>query len=143
MREHHTRSIFFIFTFFLLSILIEVPAFANGMCAQGAKNLRGDNNIIQGNGGIWSFMERNGLNDHSVMGMQIDSKMQRTIVSFETMCDDGKIPSMETFKAIEDLLAQARSIKNSSPDRTPLGKILDKIKLLNSNLDKMVEKIGN
>jgi len=136
------KSFLYIFLISLLVLSVS-SAYANEMCSRGAKNLRGDNEVIQGRGGLWSYMEQSGLNDHSMIGMQIDGKLQRAVVIFETMCEEGKIPSMETFKSIENTLSEARTIFNSNPDRTPLGKILEKIKTLNKNADALIQKIGN
>jgi hypothetical protein len=139
---HGITSKFYLAAFFMLCLSIEAPAFANDMCKHGTKSLQGDNNIVQGHGGIWSYMERNGMNDHSVIGMQIDGKLQRLIVGFETMCEEKKIPSMELFKSIENVISEARSVSNSSPDRTPTAKILESIKALNAHADELIQKNG-
>ena len=139
---HGVTGTFSLAAIFLLSLSLETPAFANDLCKKGIKSLQGDNNIVQGHGGIWGYMEQNGLNDHSVIGMQIDGKLQRLIVGYETLCVEKKIPTIEHFKSIESVISEARSITNSSPDRTPTAKILENIKTLNTSIDELIQKNG-
>ncbi|QPJ66353.1 MAG: hypothetical protein G3M78_13490 [Candidatus Nitrohelix vancouverensis] len=105
------------------------------------KNLRGDNDLVQSRGGIWSYMETNGMNDFSMVGMQADGKLSRLVFIVETMCKEGKTPTPELMKSVSGVIGQGRDIMNMSPERSPLDKIMESIKSLNENADKLIAKI--
>ena len=76
---------------FLCFYFISVPAFA-GECKNVGKQLRGSNEVIQGQGGagMWGLMQQNeGYQSKAMVGMQIDSKLQRSITDFESKCENG------------------------------------------------------
>ena len=72
--------------------LLQTPkAFAADICKGGLKELESSQGVIQSKGGIWGYLEQSSaLKDKSIMGLQIDGKLQRLIVSFENLCDKGK-----------------------------------------------------
>jgi len=119
------------------------PAVLAGPCENAAAHLRGGFEVSQGRGGIWGYMEKiASLKKQSTLGFQIDGKLQRLVVGFETMCEDGKIPSQKTFNAISKQLDQARHINNRNPSRTPREKLLQELNQLNANLDQTLSSLG-
>ena len=78
----------------------------------------------------------------STLGFQIDGKLQRLVVGFEGMCEDGKMPTQKTFNAISEQLDQARNINNQNPRRISGDKLLKQLHTLNGNLDKTLSSLG-
>lgn len=131
--------------FFLLAAFITVfalPAQANEMCTRGPEALRGDYEVFQGRGGLWTLMEQAGLKDQSVMGLQVDSKILRTIVALEMMCEDGKTPDRESFIKVRDLISDGRMVFNLKIDRTPSEKYLKIISDLSIRADELLKSLG-
>lgn len=129
-------------TTFIL-ILWMAPAVLAGPCENAAMQLRGGFEVTQGRGGIWGFMEKiAALKKQSTVGFQIDGKLQRLVVGFETMCEDGKMPTQKTFDTIAQQLDLARDINNQNPNRTPVEKLLKQINQLNVNLDQTISSLG-
>lgn len=133
----------YILTTILISMLWLAPAVLAGPCENAAMHLRGGFEVTQGRGGLWGYMEKNAsLKKESTLGFQIDGKLQRLVVGFETMCEDGKIPTQKTFDAISDRLDQARNINNQKPGRTPVEELLKLLNALNKNLDQTLSNLG-
>jgi len=132
---------FILITF--ISISWMAPAVQAGPCENAAQQLRGGFEITQGRGGIWGFMEKNHtLKNDSMIGFQIDGKLQRLVVGFETLCENGKMPTQKTFNAISASLDTARNISNQNPKRVAGEKLLVQITALNGLLDKTISSLG-
>ncbi len=132
---------FFLVSVFLLSTVSKV---ANAdTCKEATKQLRGSFERSQGMiGGLWGYMEKSSaLKKDSTLGFQIDGKLQRLVVGFESFCNDGKSPTKETYDLIDARLGEARMITNKTPGRTSPKKIMEMINSLNKNLDQTLDKL--
>jgi len=137
------KPAFYILLSILISILCMAPAVLAGPCENAAKHLRGGFEVTQSKGGMWGFMEKaTSLQKESTLGFQIDGKLQRLVVGFEGMCEDGKMPTQKTFNAISEQLDQARNINNQNPRRISGDKLLKQLNTLNGNLDKTLSSLG-
>ena len=111
-------------------------------CREATRSLRASFEVTQGRGGIWGYMEQNSsLRGDSMTGFQVDGKLQRIIVLFETQCIKSKQPSKKNYEKIEGILGDARMIFNLRPGRDPVKKIMGKINGLNSNLNKLIKEL--
>ncbi len=111
-------------------------------CNDASRSLRASFQVTQGRGGIWGYMEQNpSLRKDSVIGFQVDGKLQRVIVIFEAQCVKAKKPSKENYQKIESILGDARMIFNLRPGRDPVKKIIGRINGLNSNLNKLIKEL--
>lgn len=127
----------------LFSIHGPTTASAAELCKEGKKDLTGSYDVIHARGGFWGLMEKTaGLQDKSVLGLQTDGKLRRTISIFEEMCEDGKNPTPALYDEIMGLIGDGRVVFNMNPDRTPPKKILNKIKALNEKITAMLKKLG-
>lgn len=127
----------------LLFVMLFTPnlVFADA-CYNATQNLRASYEVTQGRGGIWGFMEQNSsLRGDSMIGFQVDGKLMRVIVLFETQCHKSKQPSKKSYQKVENILGDARMIFNLRPGRDPVKKILAKINGLNSNLNKLIKEL--
>ncbi len=127
----------------LAVILWNVPAHSAELCKEGKKQLRGDYEILQGGGGLWGYMEKSGLKDKSVLGLQVDNKLQRAVVAFETSCEPGsqKKPDEAMFNKIKEGIGRARNIHNKTPGRTPVDEILTGLETLSKDLDGLLQSL--
>ena len=123
--------------------LIQTPmAFAADICKGGLKELENSQGVIQSKGGIWGYLERSSaLKDKSIMGLQIDGKLQRLIVSFENLCEEGKTPTPKLHGLILGLIGDARMIFNRDADRQPKEKILAKLSGLSKHIDELLAQL--
>lgn len=113
------------------------------MCKEGKKDLIGSYDVINSKGGLWGIMEKTaGLQDKSVIGLQADGKMRRTVSIFEEMCEDGKTPTPALYNEILSLIGDGRLVFNMNPDRTPPKKILAKIIEVNDKAVALLKKLG-
>jgi len=125
---------------FVSVFFIAVPVFATE-CENEGRQLRGSNEVIQGQGGsgMWGLMQQNeGYQSKAMVGMQIDGKLQRSITSFEAKCENGENPSKELSKKISAFLERASDIKNQIRNGTP-DKIIPMLDSLNGDLSKHLE----
>jgi hypothetical protein len=107
-----------------------------------AQDLRSSFEVTQGRGGIWGYMEQSSaLRGDSMIGFQVDGKLQRIIVLFEAQCIKSKKPSKKTFQKVEGIISDARMIFNLRPGRDPVKKIMTKINGLHSNLNKLIKEL--
>jgi formylmethanofuran dehydrogenase subunit E-like metal-binding protein len=126
---------------FFLTLFPFNVAFADA-CQDAIRSLRASFEVTQGRGGIWGFMEQNSsLRGKSMIGFQVDGKLQRIIVIFETQCVKSKQPSKKNYQKIESILGDARMIFNLRPGRDPVKKIMGEINGLNSNLNKLIKEL--
>jgi hypothetical protein len=131
-------------TFLALSFfLIQTPkSFAADICYEGLKELNGSQGVIQAKGGIWGYLEQSsGLKDKSLLGLQIDGKLQRLIVTFESLCEEGKTPTPKLHGLILGLLGDTRMIFNREADRQSKDKVLEKLNNLNKNIDELLAQL--
>ncbi len=132
---------------FLLFALLSFPASlwaqqAPRICVEGKKELQGSYDVIQGRGGIWGLLETfKSLRDKSVLGLQLDGKLQRTVVIFGTMCQEGKKPTPELFDEILALIGETRAIFNLASGNTPTKKILQTVKDLVQKTDALIGRM--
>ena len=122
--------------------LIQTPkTYAADICKEGLKDLQNSQGEIQDKGGIWGYLEKSShLKNDSILGLQIDGKLQRLVVSFETLCDEGKIPTPKLYNLILNLMGDARMVFNKKADKQPKEKVLEKGGTL--NLPVYVSNVG-
>ena len=127
----------------LFFFTIQIPnLYAADICKTGLKDLHKSQGVIQDKGGIWGYVEKSSsLKDHSILGLQIDSKLQRLISSFETLCEEGKTPTPKLYDLILGLLGDARMVFNKDSDRHPKEKILETLKNLNTKIDELLAQL--
>ncbi len=110
-------------------------------CKNKAKQMRGDYDIIQSDGGLWRFMEKSSrLRDDSMLGLQIDGILQRGVTHIENSCKDGKPASPELIESLEELISEARALNNKSTSRTPAKKLKEMIETLLKSSREWAEK---
>ncbi len=132
-----------IFSTGLLFLLVLIPSLALAdACQNAGQNLRASFEVTQGRGGIWGYMEKiSSLKGDSMIGFQVDGKLSRIVVIFETQCSRTKKPSKKIYQKIENILGDARMIFNLKPGRNPIKEIKAKISGLNANLDKLIKEL--
>ena len=117
-------------------------ALAANICTDGLKELQGSQGIIQDKGGIWGYLEQSSsLRSESLLGLQIDGKLQRLISTFENLCSEGKIPTGNLHNQILGLLGDARLVFNRSGDNTNKKQLLEKLNNLKNNIEKLLAKL--
>ena len=117
-------------------------ALAADICTDGLKELQGSQGIIQDKGGIWGYLEQSSsLRSESLLGLQIDGKLQRLISTFENLCDEGKTPTGNLHSQILGLLGDARLVFNRSGDRTNKKQLLEKLNNLKNKIEKLLAKL--
>ncbi len=127
----------------LFSVHIPATLSAAELCKEGKKDLAASFDVIHARGGFWGLMEKTaGLQDKSVIGLQTDGKVRRTVSIFEEMCEDGKTPPPELYNEISDLIGDGRMVFNMNTDRTPPKKILAKILKVNEKAAALLKKLG-
>jgi hypothetical protein len=127
----------------LFSVQIPATVSAAEMCKDGKKDLTGSYDVIHARGGFWGLMEKTaGLQDKSVIGLQTDGKMRRTVSIFEEMCEEGKTPTPALYNDISSLIGDGRLVFNMNPDRTPPKKILKSIQEVNDKAAALLKKLG-
>ncbi len=132
--------------FLILGLLLiqTPPVYAADICKDGLRDLIRSQGVIQSKGGIWGYIEKSSnLKDHSILGLQIDGKLQRLVVSFEGLCEEGKTPTPKLYNLISGLLGDARMIFNNDADRHPKEKILENLKNLNTKIDELLAQLPN
>ena len=133
--------------FFVLALYTWVltsgnTALAANICTVGLKELQGSQGTIQDKGGIWGYLEQTqSLRSESLLGLQIDGKLQRLIVSFESLCEEGKAPTPKLHGLISGLIGDTRMIFNRDADRQPKDKVLEKLNNLNKNIDALLAQL--
>ena len=113
-----------------------------GACQNAAQDLRASFEVTQGRGGIWGYMEKSSaLRGDSMIGFQVDGKLQRIIVLFEAQCIKAKKPSKKSFQKVDSIISDARMIFNLRPGRNPTKEIMAKINGLHSSLNKLIKEL--
>jgi len=130
--------------FFTLGLfLIQTPkTYAADICKEGLKDLQNSQGVIQDKGGIWGYLEKSSsLRDNSTLGFQIDGKLQRLVVSFETLCEEGKTPTSKLYNLILNLMGDARMVFNRDADRQGKEKVLEKLQGLNKKIEELLAQL--
>ena len=133
-----TKSISTIITFLILifSLFPSILLAADHPCKRASTNLRGDLDVISNRGGLWTLMEQTeGLSEKSVIGLQLDTKLARSVGKFEELCKSNKKPTKKLFTSITNLLGEARTIFNP---RSSGEEILGLISNLSKKLDTLL-----
>jgi len=141
--QYTPKVLFAVFVISLGVFLIQTPkTFAADICTDGLKELQGSQGVIQAKGGVWGYLEKSSnLRDKSVLGLQIDGKLQRLIVAFESLCEEGNTPTPKLHGLILNLLGDARVLFNSDADRQPKDKVLEKLNELSKNIDELLAQL--
>lgn len=125
----------------LLFALFPNIVFAD-LCGRASADLQASFEVTQGRGGIWGYMEKiSSLQKDSMIGFQVDGKLQRIIVIFQTQCAKTNKPSRANFDKIMNVLGDARMLFNLRPGRNPIKEIRAKINELNTHLDKLIKEL--
>ncbi len=128
-----------------LYALILIPAntiFAADICYDGLKELQRSQGVIQDKGGIWGYLEQSqSLRSESILGLQIDGKLQRLISTFENLCSEGKIPNASLHAKILSLLGDARMVFNRAGDRRKKEQLMETLNTLHKNINELLEKL--
>ena len=111
-------------------------------CHGASEDLNGSLQVIMGRGGAWTFMEQSlELKEKSMLGLQIDGKLSRVTVIFETLCNEGKYPTKAFYNDVSGAIGDGRMIYNlaNSSDE----KKLEALNGLNQKLDAILNKLSN
>lgn len=141
----YTPIMLFLIVFTISSSPINGIAVASAakLCKEGKNDLIGSYDVIQGKGGLWGLMEQVAeLKEKSVLGLQADGKLRRTVSIFEEMCEDGKKPTPGLYNEIQDLIGNGRMVFNMNPDKTPPKQILEEITAVNRKAAALLAKLG-
>jgi len=135
------KSLIFV-ALFLMTLINGSNSFAANICTDGLKELNSSQGIIQDKGGVWGYLEKSqSLRSESLIGLQMDGKLQRLISIFEELCSEGKIPTASLHSQILSLLGDARMIFNRDGDRRKKEPFMKKLKKLNKKIDKLLAKL--
>ena len=116
--------------------------FAADICTDGLKELQGSQGVIQDKGGIWGYLEQSkSLSSESLLGLQIDGKVQRLISTFENLCSEGKTPTASLHSQILGLLGDARMIFNRPGDRRKKDQLMKTLNNLHKKINELLEKL--
>lgn len=126
----------------LYLVFSSYPAQAAEICVEGKKTLYGDLEVLQAAGGLWGYMEKNSaLKEQSTLGLKVDSKLQRSLVIFSTLCETGKKPDAVLFNKIQGFLKDASTLNSKIPGKYPTADFLAAIETLINGLDDLLKKI--
>ncbi len=135
------KSLIFV-ALFLMTLINGSNSFAANICTDGLKELNSSQGVIQDKGGVWGYLEKSqSLRSESLIGLQMDGKLQRLISIFEELCSEGKIPTASLHSQILSLLGDARMIFNRDGDRRKKEPFMKKLKELNKKIDQLLAKL--
>ena len=135
------QGLLFLALFTITFINVE-NGFTANICKDGLKELNGSQGIIQDKGGVWGYLEKApSLQSESLIGLQIDGKLQRLISIFENLCSEGKTPTPKLHSLILGLLGDTRMIFNRDGDRRKKEPFLKTLKELNKKIDDLLTKL--
>ena len=133
--------------YFSLYAVILIPgktAFGADICREGLKELQNSQGVIQDKGGIWGYLEQSkNLRSESILGLQIDGKLQRLITIFESLCSEGKTPIARLHAEIRNLLGDARMIFNRAGDRRKKEQLMLNLNKLHKKINGLLAKLPN
>jgi len=119
-------------------------AFGADICREGLKELQSSQGVIQDKGGIWGYLEQSkNLRSESIMGLQIDGKLQRLITIFENLCSEGKIPTASLHAEIRNLLGDSRMVFNRAGDRRKKEQLVLILNKLHKKINELLAKLPN
>ena len=125
-------------------ILIPEAAFGADICREGLKELQNSQGVIQDKGGVWGYLEQSTiLRSESILGLQIDGKLQRLISIFENLCSEGKIPTASLHAQILNLLGDSRMVFNKSGDRRKKEQFIATLNKLHKKINELLAKLPN
>ena len=128
-----------------LYVAILIPGktiFAADICTDGLQELQGSQGVIQDKGGIWGYLEQSkSLSSESLLGLQIDGKLQRLISTFENLCSEGKIPTASLHAQIMSLIGDARMIFNKVGDRRKKEQLMETLNNLHKKINDLLAKL--
>ena len=131
--------------FLSLYAVILIPgtaAFGADICREGLKELQNSQGVIQDKGGIWGYLEQSKrLRSESILGLQIDGKLQRLISIFENLCSEGKIPTASLHAEILNLLGDARMVFNRAGDRRKKEQLMLTLNKLHKKINELLAKL--
>jgi hypothetical protein len=109
----------------------------NHPCKRASVHLIGDLDVVMNRGGLWALMEQTeGLQDKSVLGIQVDGKLARLVGKFKAMCEEGeKKPTKQLFSSITNLISSARTTWNPGSTGETIVKSLN---VINKKLDTLL-----
>ena len=127
---------------FIIILINGENGFTADICRDGLKELNGSQGIIQDKGGLWGYLEKSPpLQSQSLIGLQIDGKLQRLISIFENLCSEGKTPTPKLHSLILGLLGDTRMIFNRDGDRRKKEPFIKTLKELNIKIDNLLAKL--
>jgi hypothetical protein len=127
------------FTLTILLTILPIQAFGSEACSRAAFELNASINRIESKGGLWGYVEKVAeLREKSFLGLQADSVLKQLVVRFETLCENGKPPTPETFNAIQDMLSRARMMFNTPADRMPPDKVISQVTAIKEDAGKLL-----
>ena len=119
-------------------------AFGADICREGLKELQNSQGVIQDKGGIWGYLEQSkNLRSESILGLQIDGKLQRLISIFENLCGEGKTPTASLHTEIRNLLGDARMVFNKAGDRRKKEQLIVTLNKLHKKINELLVKLPN
>ena len=112
-------------------------------CNSISKDLNDSYNSYQDKGGLWTLLEKSeALRAKSMIGMQTDSKLRRSITIYENHCQaNPKSSNVEMARRIADLLDGGRMITNNNPNNVSAKKIMQSIETLLAKANKLLAEI--
>ena len=130
-------------TFVLVALLFNIGVANAENCKIIVKDLINDYGRIQERGGIWALFERSAaLKEKSMLGMQVDSKLRRTISVFENYCEIGsKKATVALAKQISTFIDKGRMLNNNSSDRVPAKKFIADVQSLIRDTDAFLNNL--
>ena len=135
-------KILIVLVLYTLPLTSGSTALAADICTDGLKELQSSQGTIQDKGGIWGYLEKTqSLRSESLLGLQIDGKLQRLISTFENLCSDGKTPTGSLHSQVLGLLGDARMVFNKSGDRRKKEQLLETLNKLKNNIEKLLAKL--
>jgi hypothetical protein len=135
-------KILIVLALYTLPLTSGSTALAADICTDGLKELQSSQGSIQDKGGIWGYLEKTqSLRSKSLLGLQIDGKLQRLISIFENLCSEGKTPTGSLHSQILGLLGDARMVFNRSGDGRKKEQLLETLNKLKNNIEKLLAKL--
>ena len=129
---------------YVVFIIPGQTALGADICHEGLKELHNSQGVIQDKGGIWGYLEQSkNLRSESILGLQIDGKLQRLITIFENLCSEGKIPTASLHSQIRNLLGDSRMIFNKVGDRRKKEKLIATLNKLHKQINELLAKLPN
>jgi len=132
----------FIYIFLIFNI---APAQAIDLCIEGKKQLSRDYQLMQVNGGLLALMKQtDSLKNRARLGGQIDDKLLRMIIFFETICSPGskKNPTIEVYGQIQKGIDRGNFFINRNLNNTTPDEYLNEMVSFDLDLDKFWEHYG-